>query len=115
MGIIAKKCTCELKIINPFEISREYLEVLMVNAKGVIAPHGGANYNVLFMKREDRKKCDPNRFFIEFIAKIGGHHTYHIACAARVSYLAIPCEGNHYKKDLIVDPIMLEKSLEKFF
>ena len=113
----------EYLCINPSDMSREQLEVKMINARGVVAPHGGANYNVLFMKRskydrdgneKGKKDVDPKRFFIECVVKNGCHHTYHIALAARVGYLAIPCEGNHYEKDMFVNIDMLKASLENF-
>lgn len=106
----------ELKVVNPSVVGREGIERMCINAKGVVAPHGGANYNVLFMKRnsKEQKNIDKGRFFIEFVAKEGCHHTYHIALAARVNYLAIPCNGGHYTKNMHVNIEALRKSLGEF-
>lgn len=100
----------EFVCVDPGTMSRNKLIDIMVNSLGVVAPHGGANYNVLFMRRSDI--MDRKRFFIELIVEHGTHHTYHIALAARVNYSAIVVDGaNHYTKDMNVDVGALQKTL----
>lgn len=103
----------DIKIIDPSEISRSSLIKIMQNTKGVIAPHGGANYNVLFMRRT-KKYQDLHRFFIEFITEFNSHHTYHIALGSNINYKAIICaNSDHYKKEMVVDDQLVLNVLEE--
>lgn len=103
----------ELKIIDPSVYSREYLIKIMNNCRGVIAPHGGANYNVIFMRRT-LNSVDKKRFFIEFVVNKGLHHTYHIALGAKINYQAILCEGEHLEKNMKFDKDEFIETLNKF-
>lgn len=102
----------ELLIINPTDYDRGKLIKILHNTMGVIAAHGGANYNVLFMRRE-LYRIDKQRFFIEFVTQECMHHLYHIALGARLKYYPIICEGsNHYKKEMAFKKDDLRRSLE---
>ena len=110
----ATKYNLELLILNPDNIDKNKLVDYMKECRGVIAPHGGANYNVLFMRRTENI-IDKHRFFIELVANKYLHHTYHIALGSKINYKAILCNGSHYEYTLDFDEIDVINALNLFF
>lgn len=103
----------EIKLIDPSIYDKKYIINLMKDCQGVIAPHGGANYNVLFMRRT-HYSIDKKRFFIELITNKYMHHTYHIALGANIRYKPIICQGDHYTKEMTFSESDILNAL-KFF
>lgn len=102
-----------IKVVNPDEYTQSQMVSLMKNCVGVVAPHGGANYNVLFMRRT-KHTMDKTRFFIELVANTSLHHTYHIALGSYIKYKAVVCQGDHYTKELIFDDEYIKSALSLF-
>jgi len=103
----------EIKLINPSKITREELILILKNTRGVIAPHGGANYNVLMMRRTNFV-YDKKRFFIELVCNRHLHHTYHIALGSYIRYKGVLCKGGHYEKYMDFDEEDIMSALKCF-
>lgn len=107
----ANKNNLELLLIDPSNYDKNTMIKIMNECRGVIAPHGGANYNVLFMRRTEHI-TDKYRFFIELVANKYLHHTYHIALGSKINYKAILCKGCHYEYNLEFDDIDVIQTLD---
>lgn len=114
IGIIKEFTTLPILLIDPGDYDRNQLIKIMNECKGVIAPHGGANYNVLFMRRTENM-TDKHRFFIELVAAKHLHHTYHIALGAKINYKAVLCDGGHYEHNLTFNDEDIRNALRGTF
>lgn len=84
-----------------FNISQTF--DIFKNAHTIIAPHGGANYNIIFSSTGTK--------FIEYTFIDTMYTLYNIAGALNLNYYIVPNRGNNSTKGIYVDINKLEKLL----
>lgn len=107
--LIARKY-CDINNLNLIDFCAEMYPnfhdrvKIFQNAHTVIAPHGGANYHLLFSSE--------NTKFIEFCGAPTSMFTiYNIASALNLNYYILPYLGDNSTSSVLVDVKKLEKAL----
>ena len=91
----SKKRGLEPFLYIPSKYTEETRQIFS-QAGGIIAPHGGGNYNILFTPHRQKKV-----FFIEVLTKNDLHTCWGTALAAGMDYYPLIGEGHHSKRDLL--------------
>ena len=109
--IMCLKNYCEKNNLNFIEFDSNIFSIsetfdIFKNAHTIVAPHGGANYNIIFSSTGTK--------FIEYTFIDTMYTLYNIAGALNLSYYIVPNRGNNSTIGIYVDIKKLEKLLNDY-
>lgn len=89
----------ELLIIDTNKLDIASVRNLLSDCKILISPHGGACYNVVFLRKDS--------LFVEFIPTRNTNTVEYFARSSGVNYLPIPIDYDFYDRSFYVPPLLM--------
>ena len=99
LKIFCRNIGYELLIIDTNKLDITVVRNLLSECKILLSPHGGACYNVLFLRKDS--------LFVEFIPTKNTNTVEYFARSSGINYLPIPIDFDFYDRSFVIQPSLM--------